>query len=90
MKEDSVVKLMKEWKDEVLGIANDYTDAIKKLDLVRTDLENLKKNFWITWVLKPFLVIIIPIVLILGAARFLPCGVNIDYSGLKVSTTACR
>ncbi|MBI2410752.1 MAG: hypothetical protein HYV32_02585 [Candidatus Kerfeldbacteria bacterium] len=49
-KEKELIELMKEWKDEVKGIATDYNTAIATLD------ENNKK-WWVVY--KPFIITII-------------------------------
>jgi TRAP-type C4-dicarboxylate transport system permease large subunit len=82
-----LIKALRDWKVEMVGVISDYKDAIAKL-------ENIEKNFNKSWkeYLKAYLPSLAQIITVLAIIGFLiyystkvECGVTIEFLGLKIS-----
>ena len=85
--ERDVIDLMKEWKNDIKRVTEDYNQAIGKVDLVRKELENKKKG-WIQRhqsVIYPcsFFLAVVAILIILNVSVSDWC--SLEYGDLKIT-----
>lgn len=85
--EKELVDLIKEWKDEIKAIAEDYQVAIAELAKVRSDYKKDRvKQFipFIPTIVSALLVLIVVWVLV-SQGKNIACGSSYEFAGVKVS-----
>ncbi len=85
--EREIADLVKEWKDQIVGLTNDYNTAISTLAEIKKDFD---KKSWFDKIL-PYaptmimgLLIVFIILTFVKYSKDLDCGISFKYVGIEI------
>ena len=90
--DSELLALAKEYMDKVHALTSDIVNASNNLGKTQEELNLLKNKYSGLNKVIEFAKLISPIIIFVFIVFFihlLPCGVNIEFSGAKVSTSEC-